>query len=287
MSDDTESQPVVTKPAPGLSPLRESGGAHMPALYDALSMAQMEYPAIEKNHVGEVKGTSRGSGKEYAYTYRYADLADVLNGVRPVINRHGLSLLQIPRMTNGWIILVTRLAHRSGAWIEGDYPVQALGDGIGHQTLGGNLTYAKRQSACAILGVAAEEDLDGATSGGAESIGYAAGSPTSPKAAPPRRQQEAPKQAASEGTAGVETKAEERARAPAPPRADQKTSASRVVESDALYDDMMRQPTAVALTKWHVANADAIKARAESSEAWTDEFYARYDARQAELKGVR
>jgi len=260
-------------PAPKLSPIRESGGPHMPALYDALSMAQGEFKPIEKKRVGKVEGESRRTGKAYNYTYKYADLSDVFAAVRPALSAHGLAIMQITRLEGGSMIVTTRLTHRSGSWIEGDYPVAAVSGGIQHQTIGGALTYAKRNSACAIIGVVGEDDLDGdgedregMPDGGAVEFN----TPEKAKAAPPRRQ-EAPKQDAPRQQSAEQQKP--------------KAAAAAFDASDPFIKQMMEQSTAVDLTKWHTANAAEIQKRSAQSEDWRNEFYARYDARQLELKG--
>ena len=48
--------------------------------------------------------------------------------------------------------------HKSGQWISGQYP---LPKGLGSQDMGKAISYARRYSLCAILGIAAEDD-DGA-----------------------------------------------------------------------------------------------------------------------------
>jgi hypothetical protein len=55
--------------------------------------------------------------------------------------------------------IATRIMHSSGQWIESLYPVCGIsGD---HQKMGGALTYARRYSLCSMVGVAADEDIDG------------------------------------------------------------------------------------------------------------------------------
>lgn len=125
------------------------------ALIEALAAAQGEFPLIDKKHVGEVKNDAG----RLLYTYRYADIADVLAAVRPVLSKHKLAVLQPTYIRNGALIVATRLMHASGQWMESEYPVSAIG--AKHQAMGGALTYARRYSLCSLIGVSAEEDKDG------------------------------------------------------------------------------------------------------------------------------
>lgn len=118
-------------------------------LADALAKAQGEYPVIEKNRIADA-----GS-----YKYKYADIADVLAAVRPALAKHGLAFTQPTVVEGGTIFIRTRLIHKSGQWMESDYPVASY-QGQNHQKIGAALTYSRRYAGCAMLGVAAEEDMD-------------------------------------------------------------------------------------------------------------------------------
>ena len=109
----------------------------------------------ELRNVGKDKTAKAGS-----YTYNYADIADGLDVVRPVLSKWGLCLIQTTSLEGGVILLHTRLLHSSGQWIEGTFPVCAPGKA---QEVGAALTYARRYAAFSIVGVAGtEEDQDGA-----------------------------------------------------------------------------------------------------------------------------
>jgi hypothetical protein len=79
--------------------------------------------------------------------------------VRKPLADQGLSYTQIVQQTETGITLVTLLMHKSGQWISGNYP---LPKGLDSQDMGKAITYARRYSLCAILGIAAEDDDDGA-----------------------------------------------------------------------------------------------------------------------------
>jgi hypothetical protein len=122
-------------------------------LYSALSAAQAELANPTKDKTAKVSTRTGGT-----YSYSYADIADVLEGVRPILSKHGLSILQFTVINDGDLTLRTRLAHKSGQFIEADYPVCRIGGD--HQQMGAALTYARRYALCPMLGIAADGDTD-------------------------------------------------------------------------------------------------------------------------------
>jgi len=129
-------------------------------LYEALAAAQADLENPKKNKTATVKGTSRKTGKSYEMTYKYADIGDVLKTVLPVLSRHGLSVSQPTKiLENNSVILVTRIAHKSGEFMESEYPVS--GPNNDHQAMGAALTYARRYALTSLIGVSAVDDNDG------------------------------------------------------------------------------------------------------------------------------
>jgi hypothetical protein len=113
----------------------------------ALSAAQAEMTNPPKTKTAK-------AGK---YSYNYADLAEIIEHIRPTLAKHGLAITQIIE-TGEKTILVTRLMHKGGQFLQSTYP---LPNGAAAQEMGSAITYARRYSLCAILGIAAEEDDDG------------------------------------------------------------------------------------------------------------------------------
>lgn len=127
-------------------------------VFGALADAQADLQNPNKTKTAKVKGVSK-AGKEYEMTYKYADIADVLTDARPVLAKHGLCVIQATGVEGGAVLIRTRIGHKSGQWVESEYPVAAInGD---HQKMGAALTYSRRYALCALIGVAAEEDVDG------------------------------------------------------------------------------------------------------------------------------
>lgn len=124
----------------------------------AFTAAQAEFPSVKKDR-------NVDTGK---YSYDYADLADVLNTVVPVLNKHGLALLQPPSTDEqGNVVITTHLLHVSGQWMESDFTMAAV-DNRDARSMGSAVTYARRYGACGMLGIAPAdgEDDDGAAARG-------------------------------------------------------------------------------------------------------------------------
>jgi hypothetical protein len=90
------------------------------------------------------------------YGYSYADLASVLGMARPVLAAHGLVLTQAAETTGEEAIVSTTLLHASGQWVT--TPPVRLPAGSTPQQTGSAITYARRYSALAALGLATEDD---------------------------------------------------------------------------------------------------------------------------------
>lgn len=96
-----------------------------------------------------------------SYGYRYADLADALSMVRPILAKHDLAVTQTAsNPDHDTVAITTTLLHSSGQWITFD-PL-LLPNGRTAQETGSAITYGRRYSLLAVLGLAAEDD-DGAS----------------------------------------------------------------------------------------------------------------------------
>ncbi len=118
-------------------------------LVTALVLAQ----GVIKPPKHNARGQARGG------TYSYADLGAVFESVIKPLSDQGLAIVQAPTLHGEEFVLITRILHTSGQWIEASYP---LPRGVSSQDMGSAITYGRRYSLCAILGIAAEEDDDGA-----------------------------------------------------------------------------------------------------------------------------
>ena len=89
---------------------------------------------------------------------KYADLQSVRDTTMPALSKNDLALTQAPEVRDGAFVLVTRLAHKTGQWIEAEYPLPQTLERP--QQIGSALTYARRYSWSCIVGIASVEDDD-------------------------------------------------------------------------------------------------------------------------------
>jgi hypothetical protein len=104
---------------------------------------------------GEVENATKGSLNPH-FKSKYADLAEVLNTVRPVLAANGLSVIQSPSFDGAICHVTTTIAHSGGGYIFGTMscvPAKMDGQGVGAST-----TYLRRYSLAAVCGVAQEDD---------------------------------------------------------------------------------------------------------------------------------
>lgn len=133
----------------------------------ALAAAQAEFPVIVKSKTGYTTDTGV-DGRPATKPYAYADIADLLNACRPVVASKGITIMQLPRIEAGMMMLDTRL-QLDEEWMEAEYPVCVI---TAHpREIGAALTYARRYALAPMLGVAAEEDMDGAGAGAIDPLG--------------------------------------------------------------------------------------------------------------------
>lgn len=129
-------------------------------LVDALSKFHGNLKQPNMNASVTVK-TSGGS----SYKFNYADLGACVAAAAPELTKQGLAVIQTLRGFN----LVTTLAHTSGEYINSLMPLnQAVMTSTKYQDIGSMITYMKRYSYCAILGIVADEDDDANTACGNE-----------------------------------------------------------------------------------------------------------------------
>ena len=119
-------------------------------LATALVAAQAELDHAHKNAVNP------------HFKNKYADLTEVLDTVLPVLNKHGLTVTQIPGFEGGIVTLDTMILHTSGEFITGTSgsPVTKNDpQGVGSAT-----TYLRRYSLAALAGIGQEDDDGNAAS---------------------------------------------------------------------------------------------------------------------------
>lgn len=133
------------------------------AFFEALRRAQDEMPEIPKRHQASIV-TKSGA----AFSYRYAALEDITRVVRPVLARHGLSYAWDVTQAEGALIVTCVLRHVDGHEERASFPVPVDSGArmSAAQANGAALTYGRRQSLIAVLGLTtADDDVDGADVG--------------------------------------------------------------------------------------------------------------------------
>jgi hypothetical protein len=154
------------------------------ALAEALAEFQGAPKAVQRNRTVKVKGTTK-NGKEYSYDFKYATLDHILDVIREPMKDTGLSVIQGVSADEGGLSITTRLMHKSGQWMESTMPIY-LGPDKSPQAVGSAITYAKRYSLTAMLGIVADEDDDGNAAEGNQMDVQGRKSPTQ-KAAPKQK----------------------------------------------------------------------------------------------------
>lgn len=122
-------------------------------LSKALVAFQKSAPKIVKDKTARVK-TKSGSD----YEYEYADLATIWDKIRGSLADNGLSVIQSPTTMQAEPALTTMLAHNSGEWVEDTMRLTIVKETP--QGQGSAITYARRYSLCAMLGIVADSDND-------------------------------------------------------------------------------------------------------------------------------
>lgn len=87
---------------------------------------------------------------------RYADLAVIRDTVVPALSKNNIAVTQGTDFDNGALMVVTRLVHASGQWMESRFPIAIDKP----QAMGSAYTYAKRYSLSAICAISADDDDD-------------------------------------------------------------------------------------------------------------------------------
>lgn len=150
---------------------------------DALAAAWVK-AAGEMDEVPRTRRVNAGPIK-----YTYADLGDALSMARPILASHGLLVTQSVDCTETDVLVSTTMLHSSGQWVTTTPVRMPLGKTA--QNTGSSITYARRYSLMAFLGLATDDD-DGASASPREARSKAAPARPEPRQAPePRTEQEA------------------------------------------------------------------------------------------------
>ena len=120
------------------------------ALFAAIAQAQ-----------GEVENATKSATNPH-FKSRYADLAEVLNTVRPTFARHGLAIVQSVSTEQQLVTVATTIAHKEGGFVTSSLSCPAPTSKV--QDLGSIVTYLRRYSLSAMAGISQEDDDGNAAS---------------------------------------------------------------------------------------------------------------------------
>jgi hypothetical protein len=135
----------------------------LPRLNGALAQAQMEFPPVPKRQTATKRYQDKKSGDWKEFTYKYADLADILTTVLPILGKHGLAITQpfVRRGQQDRLYLVTQVRHISGEVLTSAGLVMPNEETVSPQEFGSQHSYWRRYDLSGTIGVAAVEDDDG------------------------------------------------------------------------------------------------------------------------------
>jgi len=104
---------------------------------------------------GELENANKNANNPH-FKSKYADLAELLNTVRPVLSKHSLAVIQMPSFEQGIANVETLLTHSSGEFVSSvcSAPVSKQDA----QGVGSAITYLRRYSLAAFCGIAQEDD---------------------------------------------------------------------------------------------------------------------------------
>lgn len=114
-------------------------------------------------------------------SYWFAPLPEILDAVRPILLKHGLAVRFQTAPDAGNVLVSCEVVHNSGV-VVAQAALHSPG-GANMQTVGSGLTYARRYTLTAALGIAADDDDDGE----ATTRPAAAKAPPQPVEAPPSK----------------------------------------------------------------------------------------------------
>lgn len=113
----------------------------------------------------------------------YANLNDVWNVCRAPLSSNGLAILQAVGLFEDGYALHTTLTHSSGQWFRSVYPLKPVKPDP--QSFGACVTYARRFSLAALVGVSVTESDDDGNDAAARPAQQSAQPKTQPKQATP------------------------------------------------------------------------------------------------------
>jgi hypothetical protein len=120
-----------------------------------LVAALAKLATIDKGKTAKIPTKSGGE-----YSYSYADIADVVKVTRTLLAEHGILALTPVHAHDDGLAVSVELIHKSGE--SKVFPPLSFPHGADAQATGSAITYHRRYALVAALGIAADDDDDGA-----------------------------------------------------------------------------------------------------------------------------
>jgi hypothetical protein len=122
-------------------------------LASAWAKAQAEMPTVRFDKTVSFKNVN----------FEYASLSNIIEVTKPVLAKHGLSILQFPQALDGMVIVETMVLHVSGQYLKWSVSAK-VSKAEDPKELGSWVSYLRRYS-YAVIGLAIDDDHDAANIG--------------------------------------------------------------------------------------------------------------------------
>lgn len=107
---------------------------------------------------GEVKGIGKDATNPH-FRSQYTSLDHMIDETKPLLTKHGLTVMQFPGGDGEKVTVRTMILHESGEWIESE-PLTLKPTKLDPQGAGSAITYARRYSYAAALSLSLGDDDD-------------------------------------------------------------------------------------------------------------------------------
>lgn len=104
---------------------------------------------------GQMQSATLNQSNPY-FKSRYADFSELIKASRPALAENGLCVIQRVVDTENGQVLSSVLGHSSGQWVESTMRIAPAKSDV--QSMGSYITYLKRYSYAALVGVATDDD---------------------------------------------------------------------------------------------------------------------------------
>jgi hypothetical protein len=107
---------------------------------------------------GEIKPAAFDATNPH-FKSKYATLGAIVESCKDALSKNGIAVIQGTNSADGRVIVETMLMHVSGEWIKSSLSMKTERDNA--QGCGAVITYGRRYSLAAMVGIVADEDTDG------------------------------------------------------------------------------------------------------------------------------